>query len=105
MNVPRSIPASLDLISYTFVPNMEGSPSQNEDLEIEQIEEQDFQEPILISVDSNSSRKRTLSQSSTDEEEDLDDPATLCPICNTEWTNNGIHRIVSIRCGHIFGKR
>jgi hypothetical protein len=84
---------------------METPQSQNEDLELEQLEEQDFQEPILIPTDSSSSRKRTLSQTEEDSEEDFEEPATLCSICQTEWTNNGTHRIVSIKCGHVFGKR
>lgn len=84
---------------------METPEAQNENLDLEQLDEQDFQEPILIPTDSNCSRKRTLSEVSTEDEGDLDEPATVCPICNKEWTNNGIHRIVSIKCGHVFGKR
>ncbi|EDV58090.2 uncharacterized protein Dere_GG25198 [Drosophila erecta] len=28
-----------------------------------------------------------------------------CSICLLPWTENGIHRLVSLRCGHLFGSR
>ena len=27
-----------------------------------------------------------------------------CPICMERWTSHGSHRIVSLKCGHLFGK-
>ncbi|EDV51749.1 E3 ubiquitin-protein ligase RNF181 [Drosophila erecta] len=26
-----------------------------------------------------------------------------CPICLSPWTSHGTHRVVSLRCGHLFG--
>ncbi len=28
----------------------------------------------------------------------------MCSICLDPWTNSGIHRIVCLRCGHLFGE-
>lgn len=28
-----------------------------------------------------------------------------CPICYEPWTSGGIHRVCSLRCGHLFGKQ
>lgn len=36
----------------------------------------------------------------SDEEEE----GKLCPICFDAWTNSGDHRLVSLRCGHLFGQ-
>lgn len=35
---------------------------------------------------------------------DSDSEATACPICFEPWSSAGKHRIVSLRCGHLFGK-
>lgn len=44
------------------------------------------------------SKKRKLG----DEDEDADD-GKICPICLDNWTNTGEHRIVALKCGHLFG--
>lgn len=31
------------------------------------------------------------------------DGGTNCPICFTEYTSDGCHRVVSLKCGHLFG--
>ncbi|XP_049784679.1 E3 ubiquitin-protein ligase RFWD3-like [Schistocerca cancellata] len=31
------------------------------------------------------------------------DDGSLCPICMDFWTNAGSHRLISLRCGHLFG--
>lgn len=36
--------------------------------------------------------------------EDEDDDDQLCPICFDHWKGTGTHRIVSLKCGHLFGK-
>lgn len=36
-------------------------------------------------------------------ESDDDDEGNLCPICFDVWSNQGIHRVCCLRCGHIFG--
>ncbi|KAL0137875.1 hypothetical protein V8B55DRAFT_1532862 [Mucor lusitanicus] len=33
-----------------------------------------------------------------------DQDTTVCSICQKEWTNNGYHSIVQMKCGHCFGK-
>ncbi|XP_063237486.1 E3 ubiquitin-protein ligase RFWD3-like isoform X2 [Bacillus rossius redtenbacheri] len=35
--------------------------------------------------------------------DETDDDGTICPVCLTEWTNAGEHRLVSLKCGHLFG--
>ncbi|ORX59830.1 hypothetical protein DM01DRAFT_1318025, partial [Hesseltinella vesiculosa] len=37
--------------------------------------------------------------------EKLEELTTKCSICNQSWTNSGMHRIVSLKCGHLFGER
>lgn len=32
-----------------------------------------------------------------------EDEGNLCPICFDAWTNSGAHRLISLRCGHLFG--
>ncbi|KAK2146141.1 hypothetical protein LSH36_629g01055 [Paralvinella palmiformis] len=39
-------------------------------------------------------------QSGDKEEEE----GQCCPICFDQWTNSGQHRLVSLRCGHLFGQ-
>jgi hypothetical protein len=41
----------------------------------------------------------TVPEPSTDAEQ------TECSICMESWTISGPHRIVSIKCGHLFGKK
>jgi hypothetical protein len=31
-------------------------------------------------------------------------PTSECPICFDAWTTNGTHRVVSLKCGHLFGQ-
>ena len=33
-----------------------------------------------------------------------DEEGQCCPICFDQWTNSGQHRLVSLRCGHLFGQ-
>lgn len=40
----------------------------------------------------------------TKEESDEEEEGRLCPICFDAWTNSGDHRLVCLRCGHLFGK-
>lgn len=28
-----------------------------------------------------------------------------CTICRTEWTSSGDHRVISLRCGHLYGRK
>jgi len=37
-------------------------------------------------------------------ESDEEDEDQLCPICFDSWKGTGNHRIVSLKCGHLFGK-
>lgn len=34
----------------------------------------------------------------------LDDDGTTCTICFEAWTNSGEHRLVSLKCGHLYGQ-
>ena len=34
-----------------------------------------------------------------------DHDAAVCGICMEPWSNSGAHRVVSLACGHCFGKR
>lgn len=61
-------------------------------------------------------RPKTFNDQSTDttiqttkinKEEDYSDleDADGCPICFEPWTSGGIHRVSSLKCGHLFGKQ
>lgn len=41
---------------------------------------------------------------SNSQQESQDQDVTACPICFESWTSAGGHRIVSLDCGHLFGK-
>lgn len=47
-------------------------------------------------------KKKKTSKKKNKREQDLEVQST-CPICFDEWTNMGMHRIVSLKCGHLFG--
>lgn len=36
--------------------------------------------------------------------DDSDEESSCCPVCFEPWSSSGKHRIVSLRCGHLFGK-
>nr|CAB3265545.1 E3 ubiquitin-protein ligase RFWD3 [Phallusia mammillata] len=46
------------------------------------------------------SSKKTATDISSDEDEGM-----TCPICFEPWTTSGKHRLVSLKCGHLFGQR
>uniref|UniRef100_A0A182PHM1 RING-type E3 ubiquitin transferase n=1 Tax=Anopheles epiroticus TaxID=199890 RepID=A0A182PHM1_9DIPT len=52
-------------------------------------------------------RKRTTSEKkvidSPIQSKEEDDEGLLCPICFDAWTLTGDHRVVSLKCGHLFG--
>uniref|UniRef100_A0A182RF93 RING-type E3 ubiquitin transferase n=1 Tax=Anopheles funestus TaxID=62324 RepID=A0A182RF93_ANOFN len=52
-------------------------------------------------------RKRTVSPvkvaSATIHKKEDDEEGLLCSICLDEWTLTGEHRVVSLKCGHLFG--
>lgn len=58
----------------------------------------EFQSTPIIRA--NRKRKPSTQDSSSDEES-----ICQCPICFENWTNFGSHRIVSMKCGHLFGLR
>ncbi|XP_059478039.1 E3 ubiquitin-protein ligase RFWD3-like [Neocloeon triangulifer] len=46
-------------------------------------------------------KKRPASEMVSDDDDDDDQ---MCPICYDSWQGTGPHRIVSLKCGHLFGK-
>ncbi|KAJ9585898.1 hypothetical protein L9F63_020461, partial [Diploptera punctata] len=42
-------------------------------------------------------------ESTSDNDEDDGDDGRTCPICMDIWSNTGVHRLSSLRCGHLFG--
>lgn len=59
----------------------------------------DFQSPLTLA----SKRKREPSTQSSDSDDD--EAICQCPVCFENWSNTGAHRIVSMKCGHLFGLR
>ncbi|KAG2230875.1 hypothetical protein INT48_003038 [Thamnidium elegans] len=69
-------------------------------------EECDFQIPVNIPLDI-FKRKRNRTQVDNLEYEKNEEhlvETSVCTICQSDWTNNGIHGIVGLKCGHVFGK-
>lgn len=78
--------------------------------------------PSTSSIFANPSRNLTTSTSTTNSRDSVVDstervskrprieenePASddiTCPICFDDWTNSGSHRLVSLKCGHLFGQ-
>ncbi|XP_050096669.1 E3 ubiquitin-protein ligase RFWD3 [Anopheles aquasalis] len=64
-------------------------------------------EPPTVSSQQNK-RRRTATPPPTVESEVVvevhdDEDATVCSICLDDWTMSGDHRVVSLKCGHLFG--
>ncbi|KAL9544498.1 hypothetical protein MBANPS3_007599 [Mucor bainieri] len=63
-------------------------------------DDSDFQIPLPVPDDNNSNKRKMEEPESQEDDEDT----TVCGICQKEWTNNGFHRVVQMKCGHCFGK-
>lgn len=75
---------------------MHSSPTTSQDC---------FQQPCLkplIPVEVYNMTQQELLQQ---QEDPSSTEAIQCSICLESWTLNGPHRIVSLKCGHLFGKR
>ncbi|KAI7871329.1 hypothetical protein BDF14DRAFT_1221843 [Spinellus fusiger] len=68
---------------------------------IESDYEEDFQEPVSIDSRSSKRQKRVYSSPPHATHQNT---VTHCPLCKQPWTNSGSHSIVSLKCGHLFGK-
>ncbi|XP_035784237.1 E3 ubiquitin-protein ligase RFWD3-like [Anopheles albimanus] len=66
-------------------------------------------EPSAVSSSSQQNkRRRTATPPPTAESEVVvevhdEEDATVCSICLDDWTMSGDHRVVSLKCGHLFG--
>ncbi|KAI8891234.1 hypothetical protein K501DRAFT_265100 [Backusella circina FSU 941] len=71
--------------------------AENEDLE------DDFQQPLPIIAQLNNKRRKLAEA----EENDISNKTeeSTCSLCQNSWSIAGLHRIVSLNCGHLFGKR
>jgi hypothetical protein len=67
------------------------------------LEDPDFQNPIVVSVPSRN--KRALQEEEEEEEEKDIKEQLNCTLCECAWTTQGPHRIVQLSCGDVFGKR
>ncbi|KAF1800787.1 hypothetical protein FB192DRAFT_1382316 [Mucor lusitanicus] len=74
----------------------EGSP---DNLDYSNSDDSDFQIPLPVPDDNGNKRRMEESDSQEDDQD-----TTVCSICQKEWTNNGYHSIVQMKCGHCFGK-
>lgn len=51
-------------------------------------------------------KRRKMTPHSDDESDNEDsDKQMLCCICSEDWVKKGAHRLVSLKCGHLFGER
>ncbi|CAF0765691.1 unnamed protein product [Didymodactylos carnosus] len=63
----------------------------------------DFVEPQYKRLKVEGPAATTATVSATNLNETESDTET-CPICLEEFTNSGLHRVVVLKCGHLFGK-
>jgi len=72
-------------------------------------EADDFEAPAVKRPKQQLSAEETRNESEPEpeeeEEEEEDDGSEGCPICFEQWSTSGFHRLVSLKCGHLFGKR
>lgn len=50
-----------------------------------------------------SPKKKVTPEKSPQIQKDDEDDGSLCSICLETWEWNGQHRLVSLKCGHLFG--
>jgi hypothetical protein len=50
-------------------------------------------------------RKADLKDIDLTDGEDDEDDTMECSICSEDWTQAGPHRLVSLKCGHLYGEK
>lgn len=67
----------------------------------------DFQAPVSLPIDIYTRKRNRTNNEDMNYEETEEDlvEATECNLCDSFWSNNGVHGIVSLKCGHVFGKK
>lgn len=76
-------------------------------MQLEESSSEEFEEIPLLTKELEAESAAALNShqakhSLSDEEEGTEE--TTCSICFESWSSNGTHRIVSLKCGHLFGK-
>lgn len=56
---------------------------------------------LALTTPSPKSKAKQLPPVRVDED---DDDGTTCPICFDQWVMSGEHRLISLKCGHLFGE-
>ncbi|KAK7865017.1 hypothetical protein R5R35_000041 [Gryllus longicercus] len=87
------------------VPNNENAEPNDDALEQAPVEENQNVPEEKSEVIQPSQSKSGKRSRDTDSDDDDDDDASknVCPICMDKWTNAGDHRLVCLKCGHLFG--
>ncbi|XP_033116887.1 E3 ubiquitin-protein ligase RFWD3-like [Anneissia japonica] len=49
-------------------------------------------------------KKEKKKESKKESEDSSDDEGQCCIICYEPWANSGLHRVASLKCGHVFGQ-
>jgi hypothetical protein len=81
--------------------NQENNEPQNDDIDDSYAE---FR-PKIRRLNSNSDVKSASNTNKTKQEEDSAcAEEEVCSICLEAWTNSGSHRLVCLKCGHLFGE-
>ncbi|XP_063699940.1 E3 ubiquitin-protein ligase RFWD3-like [Culicoides brevitarsis] len=58
---------------------------------------------VIKRVKSSSKKRKRPNRIESDIEDLEDDDGLTCPICLDHWEMTGSHRLVSLKCGHLFG--
>ena len=73
----------------------------NEDILLSSDEDDyDFKKSKMPRLDDEAESKVSNQQQNMDEKDE-----EFCSICLDHWTNAGAHRLVCLKCGHLFGER
>uniref|UniRef100_A0A1B0CB36 RING-type E3 ubiquitin transferase n=2 Tax=Lutzomyia longipalpis TaxID=7200 RepID=A0A1B0CB36_LUTLO len=75
----------------------EVSPHSEDDIMVENLKKRKKRGSVKISSPTQS--QKTV----TPKKDDQDDDGVMCPICYEEWDMSGVHRLTSLKCGHLFG--
>ena len=97
--IPHMTAATASVNIASNEPQPSGSGSRRNSDEMQEVWD-DEDEPLCKRVKCGSSQENKSDKLNTS----TSDEGTTCPICFDVWTSSGDHRLVSLKCGHLFGK-
>jgi E3 ubiquitin-protein ligase RFWD3 len=84
--------------------NGEESDTHEEDNFDEDDDDIEFKKSKMPRLDTDDASNATATTSDSSKSTCAQEESELCPICFESWTNAGAHRLVCLKCGHLFGE-